>query len=77
MPVMVRDERKAMLLHHMLYDRGIYMVPITYPGVKVGEERLRVNITRGHTREEMALALDALDELGAACEIRVQDRPAP
>jgi glycine C-acetyltransferase len=53
MPVMVRDERKAMLLHHMLYDRGVYMMPITYPGVKVGEERLRLNVTRGHTRAEM------------------------
>ena len=77
MPVMVRDERKAMVLHQMLFDRGVYMVPITYPGVKVGEERLRVNITRGHTREEMSLALECLDELGAACEIRKQDQVAP
>lgn len=76
MPVMVRDERKAMILHQMLYDRGIYMVPITYPGVKPGEERLRVNITRGHTREEMGLALSLLDELGGACEIRKQDQVA-
>lgn len=77
MPVMVRDERKAMILHQMLYDRGIYMVPITYPGVKPGEERLRVNITRGHTREEMGLALALLEGLGGACEIRKQDQVAP
>lgn len=76
MPVMVRDERKAMLLHQMLFERGVYMVPITYPGVKPGEERLRVNITRGHTRDEMALALACLDDLGAACEIRKQDQVA-
>ncbi len=73
MPVMVRDERKAMMLHHLLYERGVYLVPITYPGVKVGEERLRLNVTRGHTRAEMALALSCLEELGAACEIRKQD----
>jgi 8-amino-7-oxononanoate synthase len=76
MPVMVRDDRKALILHHMLYDRGIYMVPIVYPGVKPGEERLRVNITRGHTRDEMDLALALLDELGGACEIRKQDQVA-
>lgn len=69
MPVMVRDERKTLVMHHMLYDRGIHMVPITYPGVKKGEERLRVNITRGHTYEEMNKALDALTELGTLCEI--------
>ena len=78
MPVMVRDEKKALVMHQMLYDQGVHMVPITYPGVKQGEERLRVNVTRGHTRDEMNHALDALDELGAACEIRLQDRaPAP
>jgi glycine C-acetyltransferase len=74
MPVMVRDEQKALVMHHLLYERGIHMVPITYPGVKQGEERLRVNVTRGHTRAEMNHALDVLEELGAACEIRVQDR---
>lgn len=74
MPVMVRDEKKALVMHQMLYDQGVHMVPITYPGVKQGEERLRVNVTRGHTREEMNHALDVLDELGAACEIRLQDR---
>jgi 7-keto-8-aminopelargonate synthetase-like enzyme len=76
MPVMVRDERKAMLLHHMLYDRGIYMIPITYPGVKQGEERMRLNVTRGHTRAELDHCLATLEELGAMAEIRVQDRVA-
>lgn len=70
MPVMVRDERKAMMLHQLLFERGIHMVPITYPGVKNGEERLRLNVTRGHTRAELDQALSALEELGDACEIR-------
>jgi glycine C-acetyltransferase len=69
MPVMVRDEQKALVMHHMLYDKGVYMVPITYPGVKKGEERLRVNVTRGHTYEELNTALDALTELGTICDI--------
>ncbi|MBI5513393.1 MAG: aminotransferase class I/II-fold pyridoxal phosphate-dependent enzyme [Deltaproteobacteria bacterium] len=70
MPVMVKDERKALVLHHLLYERGLHMVPITYPGVKAGEERLRVNITRGHTREELDHALEVLTELGTMAEIR-------
>ena len=37
-----------------------------YPGVKKGEERLRVNVTRGHTREDMDMALDLLDSYGQA-----------
>ncbi|HMI90131.1 MAG TPA: pyridoxal phosphate-dependent aminotransferase family protein [Polyangiales bacterium] len=64
MPVMVRDLRKALFMHSSLLQQGVMMVPITYPGVKLGEERLRLNVTRGHTREDMDRALDLLDRYG-------------
>jgi 8-amino-7-oxononanoate synthase len=63
MPVMVRDTTKAILLHHMLYERGLHVVPIPYPGVKKGEERMRLNVTRGHTYEELDHAVEVLTEL--------------
>ena len=66
MPVMCRDERKALFMHIALLESGVMMVPITYPGVKKGEERLRVNVTRGHTREDMDMALELLDSYGQA-----------
>lgn len=66
MPVMCREERKTLFMHVALLESGVLMVPITYPGVKQGEERLRVNITRGHTQEDMDLALRLLKEYGEA-----------
>ena len=66
MPVMCRDERKTLFMHIALLESGVLMVPITYPGVKLGEERLRVNVTRGHTQEDMDLALRLLAEYGEA-----------
>lgn len=66
MPVMCRDERKALFMHLALLENGIHMVPITYPGVKQGEERLRLNVTRGHTREDLDRALDQLKTYGEA-----------
>jgi glycine C-acetyltransferase len=36
------------------------MVPIMYPAVKEGEERLRLNVTRGHTYEDIDKALELL-----------------
>jgi len=66
MPVMCREERKTLFMHVALLENGVLMVPITYPGVKLGEERLRVNITRGHTQEDMDLALRLLKEYGEA-----------
>jgi 7-keto-8-aminopelargonate synthetase-like enzyme len=66
MPVMCREERKALFMHVALLENGVMMVPITYPGVKEGEERLRLNVTRGHTREDMDVALDLLKTYGEA-----------
>jgi glycine C-acetyltransferase len=66
MPVYCREERKTLFMHIALLECGVLMVPITYPGVKVGEERLRVNITRGHTQEDMDTAIGLLKEYGEA-----------
>jgi 8-amino-7-oxononanoate synthase len=66
MPVMCREERKALFMHVALMENGVMMVPITYPGVKQGEERLRVNVTRGHTYEDMDKAIELLKVYGEA-----------
>jgi 8-amino-7-oxononanoate synthase len=66
MPVMCREERKTLFMHVALLECGVLMVPITYPAVKHGEERLRVNITRGHTQEDMDQALELLKTYGEA-----------
>ncbi len=61
MPVMCRDELKTLFMHIALLENGVYMVPITYPGVKHGEERLRLNVTRGHTKEDMDKTVELLE----------------
>ena len=66
MPVMCRDERKTLFLHIALLECGVLMVPITYPAVKHGEERLRVNVTRGHSQEDLDQALELLASYGEA-----------
>ena len=69
MPVMCRDETKALFMHIALLENGVLMVPITYPAVKKGEERLRLNVTRGHSREDMDLAIELLERYGKAFHI--------
>jgi len=66
MPVMCREERKTLFMHIAMFECGVLMVPITYPGVKLGEERLRINVTRGHTQEDMDSALELLKTYGEA-----------
>ncbi|MBX7192433.1 MAG: pyridoxal phosphate-dependent aminotransferase family protein [Sandaracinaceae bacterium] len=77
MPVMCRDERKALFMHVALLENGVMMVPITYPGVKQGEERLRVNVTRGHSKEDMDKALELLDVYGQAFFVQSGDELGP
>ncbi len=77
MPVMCRDLRKALFMHIAMFEQGVMMVPITYPGVKPGEERLRLNVTRGHSRQDMDLALSLLDRFGKQYRVQSgEDLPA-
>ena len=66
MPVMCREERKTLFMHVAMLECGVLMVPLTYPSVKQGEERLRVNVTRGHSQEDLDRALGLLKEYGDA-----------
>jgi 8-amino-7-oxononanoate synthase len=66
MPVMCKDERKAVFMHIALLECGVYMIPLVYPSVKPGEERLRVNVTRGHTQEDLDMTLELLKQYGEA-----------
>ncbi len=77
MPVMCREERKALFTHVAMFESGVMMVPITYPGVKKGEERLRLNVTRGHSREDMDQALELLKLFGESFFILSGEELAP
>lgn len=68
-PVMVGDSMLAGFLSNALFKRGIYVMPITFPAVKEGTDRLRFFISAAHTEEHVRTALDALaEELPKVCK---------
>ncbi|MDD4700868.1 MAG: aminotransferase class I/II-fold pyridoxal phosphate-dependent enzyme [Desulfovibrio sp.] len=61
-PVMVGDPMVAGFLSNALFKRGIYVMPITFPAVKEGTDRLRFFLSAAHTEEHIRKALDAVKE---------------
>jgi len=60
-PVMVRDAKRCKAMSDsLLNDYGIYIQPINYPTVNVGEERLRIAPTPLHSDAMMSELVNSL-----------------
>ena len=63
-PVMLGDARLAGDMADRLLAKGIYVIGFSHPVVPVGQARIRTQISAGHSREHLRLALDAFAEVG-------------
>ena len=63
-PVLVGDAETAKSISdELLYKYKIYVQSINYPTVEVGQERLRITPTPGHTEQHMSKLVDALSSI--------------
>lgn len=63
-PVIVGDSLPAAMLSHQMFERGINVQPVLYPGVPPKTSRLRFFLNTAHTFEDIERALDiVVDEL--------------
>ena len=58
-PVMLGDAVLAQKMSQKLLERGIYAVGFFFPVVPKGKARIRVQISAGHTKEDLDKAIDA------------------
>jgi 8-amino-7-oxononanoate synthase len=68
LPIVIGDERKTMEMGRAVRARGLFCQTVVFPGVPLGDARLRVSVTSEHTTEDLEEAagifVDAARETG-------------
>ena len=62
-PVMLYDPKVAHEFARRMLDKGIYVVAFCYPVVPKGKDRIRTQMSAGHSREDLDLAIKAFGEV--------------
>ncbi|XP_031572298.1 2-amino-3-ketobutyrate coenzyme A ligase, mitochondrial-like [Actinia tenebrosa] len=65
-PIMLGDERLAVEFADEMLERGIYVIGFTFPVVPKGTARIRVQISAGHSKEEIERCIHAFVSVGKA-----------
>ena len=64
-PVMLYDPKVAHEFARRMLDKGVYGVAFCYPVVPKGKDRIRTQISAGHTREDLDFAIRCFGEVKA------------
>lgn len=59
-PVLMPSEAQAFEMARYCHDQGVYVMPVGYPAVPKGAERLRMNVTCDHQQSDLEHALEVL-----------------
>ena len=62
-PVMLYDPKIAHEFAKRMLEKGVYVVAFCYPVVPRGKDRIRTQISAGHTKEDIDLAVKAFGEV--------------
>ena len=62
-PVMLYDPRIAHEFARRMLEKGVYVVAFCYPVVPKGRDRIRTQISAGHTKEDIDFAVKAFGEV--------------
>ena len=62
-PVMLYDPKIAHEFSKRMLEKGVYVVAFCYPVVPKGKDRIRTQISAGHTKEDIDFAVKAFGEV--------------
>ena len=59
----VVDAQKAIEYANLMLQKGVYVIPFSFPVVPKGKARIRTQISAAHSKQELQMALDAFSEV--------------
>jgi len=62
-PIMFGDAGRASQFAERMLDKGVYVIPFSYPVVPKGKARIRTQISAAHSREDLEMAITAFTEV--------------
>ncbi|MEV0766196.1 aminotransferase class I/II-fold pyridoxal phosphate-dependent enzyme [Nocardia sp. NPDC050435] len=63
-PIVIGEERRALEMGRAVRARGLFCQTVVFPGVPLGDARLRISVTSEHTPEDLDLAAQIFIEAG-------------
>ena len=67
-PVMFGEAMPAVKMAEKLLEKGVYVIPFSFPVVPKGKARIRTQVSAAHSKEDLDFAIEkfaeAKDELG-------------
>jgi glycine C-acetyltransferase len=61
-PVMFGDAKPAVKMAELLLEKGVYVIPFSFPVVPKGKARIRTQVSAAHTKEDLDFALEKFAE---------------
>jgi len=68
-PIMLGDAKLSQQLSKMMLEMGIYVIGFSFPVVPKNQARIRVQISAGHSKEQIDKALNAFEKCGKKLNI--------
>lgn len=64
-PIMFGDAIPAVRMAEKLLEKGVYVIPFSFPVVPKGKARIRTQVSAAHTRDDLDMALEKFGEAKA------------
>ncbi|MEQ1878591.1 MAG: aminotransferase class I/II-fold pyridoxal phosphate-dependent enzyme, partial [Bdellovibrionia bacterium] len=71
-PVIIGDEAKMAKMYQVIFENGIYTIPVTFPAVARNNCRFRFTVTAAHTTSELDYALLVIRQAATEAGIDLQ-----